>query len=293
MIDLHIHTTYSDGADNLIEVLKKAEALKLEVISITDHDNCKAYRELNKINVKQYYSGKIIPGIEIKCSYQGRLIEVLGYKIDTDKMQNWADEYYKDKTKEMLQQKYFDLTYENCVNNGLILPPKQEIAFDAKKDWASLTIYKELVKNEINKTKAEPDLLDDFNTFSKKYCGNKNHFLYIDKTKDYPDLQMVMDKIRECNGLVFMPHLFIYRWTENKKEFIDQLLKDYKVDGIECMHSEFNEDEIKYLIELCEKRGYDKSGGSDYHGVNKPGVKLAFGKDNLNIPREMIKNWED
>ena len=57
MIDLHIHTTYSDGADNLIEVLKKAEALKLEVISITDHDNCKAYRELNKINVKQYYSG--------------------------------------------------------------------------------------------------------------------------------------------------------------------------------------------------------------------------------------------
>ena len=135
--------------------------------------------------------------------------------------------------------------------------------------------------------------MDDFNTFSKKYCGNKKHFLYIDKTKDYPDLQMVMDKIRECNGLVFMPHLFIYRWTENKKEFIDQLLKDYKVDGIECMHSEFNEDEIKYLIELCEKRGYDKSGGSDYHGVNKPGVKLAFGKDNLNIPREMIKNWED
>ena len=40
MIDMHMHTTYSDGADSLIEVLKKAESLKLEYISITDHDTC-------------------------------------------------------------------------------------------------------------------------------------------------------------------------------------------------------------------------------------------------------------
>ena len=66
MIDLHIHTTYSDGADSLIEVLKKAEQNKLEYISITDHDNCNGYMEMKKIDVKEYYTGKIIPGIEIK-----------------------------------------------------------------------------------------------------------------------------------------------------------------------------------------------------------------------------------
>ncbi len=66
MIDLHIHTTYSDGSDSPIEILKQAEKLKLKYISITDHDNCNAYKELQKIDVKKYYSGIIVPGIEIK-----------------------------------------------------------------------------------------------------------------------------------------------------------------------------------------------------------------------------------
>ena len=86
MIDLHVHTTYSDGADSLIEVLKKAEEMELSYISITDHDNCNAYKELKNIDIKKYYTGTIIPGIEIKCGYKGRLIEILGYKIDTEKM---------------------------------------------------------------------------------------------------------------------------------------------------------------------------------------------------------------
>ena len=76
MIDLHMHTTYSDGADTLIQVLEKAEKLKLQYISITDHDTCEAYKELEKLDVKKYYSGTIIRGVEIKCSYQKRLIEV-------------------------------------------------------------------------------------------------------------------------------------------------------------------------------------------------------------------------
>ena len=50
MIDLHIHTTYSDGADSLIDVLKKAEEKGLSYISITDHDNCNAYKELKNID---------------------------------------------------------------------------------------------------------------------------------------------------------------------------------------------------------------------------------------------------
>ena len=135
MIDLHMHTTYSDGADNLIQLLKKAESLKLEYISITDHDNCKAYKELKNLNISNYFNGKIIPGIEIKCAFDnGKLIELLGYNIDTDKMQEWADEYYKDKTKDKLQQKYFDRLYDACKKKELIVSNKQDIEFDPKKE---------------------------------------------------------------------------------------------------------------------------------------------------------------
>ena len=60
MIDMHIHTKYSDGTGTVKEVLQKAEEMKLEYISITDHDNCSAYNELRDMNIEELYSGKII-----------------------------------------------------------------------------------------------------------------------------------------------------------------------------------------------------------------------------------------
>lgn len=291
MIDLHIHTTYSDGADTLAEVLKKAEDLKLEYISITDHDNCYSYDELKKMDVSKYYTGNIIPGIEIKCSYKGRLIEVLGYKIDTDKMTEWVKEFYKDKTKSILQQKYFDILYEKCLEMNLVLSPKEKITFDSNKDWASVTIYNDIKSHLENEELVPEDLWDNFNSFSKKYCGNPNHILYIDKTADYPTLQESINAIKHANGLVFLPHLFIHKWADDIEALIDNILENYDIDGIECYHSEFNEENIEYLKKLCKERKYLMSGGSDYHGTNKKGIELAVGKGNLKIEKKIIQDW--
>ena len=70
MIDLHIHTNNSDGSDSVIDVLRKAEKLGLKTISITDHDTCTAYEELDNIDVKKYYSGDIIKGVEFTTKTQ-------------------------------------------------------------------------------------------------------------------------------------------------------------------------------------------------------------------------------
>ena len=292
MIDLHIHATYSDGADSLIEVLEKTEKLGLKYISITDHDNCKAYKELENLDIKKYYTGTIIPGIEIKCSYNRRLIEILGYKIDTNKMQEWADEYYKDKTKAILQKKYFNILCEKSKEIGLKISEESKSNFDSEKEWASVHIYNELVKYEENKKILPEGTLDSFNNFSKKYCGDVNSKLYIDKSADYPSLQEAIDVVKKCNGLVFLPHLFIYKWANNKKEFIDEILKNYDIDGIECMHSEFDDEQIEYLLKLAKERNYLRSGGSDYHGKNKVGINLGVGKGNLRIPEEFVEEWK-
>lgn len=291
MIDLHMHTVYSDGADTLIEILKKAEKNKLDYISITDHDNCNVYMDLKNIDVKKYYSGKIIPGIEIKCSINGRLIEVLGYKIDVDKMKAWADDFYKDKTKEILQQKYFDMLYEKCLKMNLVMSQKSDIEFDGKINWASVQIYKDIKSHIENKEKVPEDFWESFNTFSKKYCGDKNHILYINKEADYPSVKEAIEAIKNAGGLVFLPHLFIYKWVDNIKEFINTLLKEYNIDGIECYHSEFNDENIEYLKNICKERNYFMSGGSDYHGINKPGIEMAIGKGNLKISSDIIQNW--
>ena len=139
MIDLHIHTNNSDGTDTVEELLKKAEKLKLEYISITDHDTCDGYKQLEKLDVDKIFSGKIIPGIEIKCTYLKRTIEVLGYKINTDKMNKWMKEFYKDKQRKDLQFKYFNMLYEKCNKMGLILSDKKDIIWNPEKDWASFS----------------------------------------------------------------------------------------------------------------------------------------------------------
>ncbi len=85
MIDLHIHSNYSDGTDDISDILKKAEKFGLKYISITDHNNCKAYDELNNSSIRNIFSGKIIKGIEMNTKILDIPIEVLGYGVDTDK----------------------------------------------------------------------------------------------------------------------------------------------------------------------------------------------------------------
>ena len=92
MVDLHIHTTCSDGTDEPVEILKKAEALGLTHISITDHCVVDAYFKIE--DAKKYYSGKIIKGTELECVWRGRLVELLGYGIDIVKMKEVLDGVY-------------------------------------------------------------------------------------------------------------------------------------------------------------------------------------------------------
>ena len=292
MIDLHMHTTYSDGTDNVIEILKKAEELKLDCISITDHDKCNAYEELKNIDVKKYYKGEIIKGIEIKCSYKGSTIEVLGYDYDYKKMKAWVKDFYADKDRKTIETKYFNKLYDTCEKLNLVMSPKEDINWNPENDWGGATIYKEIKSHLENQSKLPEDLWNDgVQTFSKRYYGNKESIWYIDKSADYPSVEEAIQGIKQSDGLVFLPHIFIYKWMKDIKKELQELLENYKIDGIECYHSDFNEENIQYLNEYCEKNNLLKSGGSDYHGTPKPDIQIGAGRGSLDIPKELIEEW--
>ena len=115
--------------------------------------------------------------------------------------------------------------------------------------------------------------------------------MYIDKSEDYPSLEQAIEAIKKCGGLAFMPHLFIYKWVENKEDFIEDIANNYSIDGIECFYTDFSDEQSQYLINLCNRKGLYKSGGSDYHGLNKPKISLAKGYGNLNINKKIIEDW--
>ena len=293
MIDMHIHTKYSDGTYTVREVLQKSEELGLKYISITDHDNCKAYNELNNINIKEYYSGKIIQGIELKCLYNGRLIEILGYNYDREVLENWLNEFYKNRQRRDTQKKYFNILYDACLKIGLKMSEKETIKWNPENDWASVTVYQEIKKHEENKEKLPEDFWNEFTTFTKKYCADMEGPFYIDKKDDYPSLKDAIKAVKDAGGIAIVAHAFIYKWAKDKESFIADLHRNYDIDGFECYHSSFSEEQIEYIVNYCRENNLLMSGGSDCHGDNKPGINLAIGKGNLNIDEDIIKNWNN
>lgn len=292
MIDLHIHTTNSDGTCTVKEILEKAEEKKLEWISITDHESCKAYEELEDKELRRIFSGRIIPGVEIKSAYNKRIIDILGYDIDTEKMSKWLNEFYAENTREKIQTKYLKKQYEGALSLGLKLIPFDEIKWNPEKDWASVTIYEEIGKFEENRKKFPDFIWEKFDNFKQNYCQDMNSPFYIDKSADYPTVKQTIQKIHECGGKAFLAHAFIYKWAENKEEFIMDVINNYGIDGVECYYSKFTEENISMIEDITSRTGRFRSGGTDYHGEHSPGIELGVGKGNLKIEtKNTIENW--
>lgn len=106
MIDLHMHTKYSDGSKTVEQVLKMCEEKKLEYISITDHNNCGAYYDKDLKNNKTF-KVKIIKGCELNAEFQNRAIEILAYQINPDIITTWKEKYYSiDKIRQNTKEIY-------------------------------------------------------------------------------------------------------------------------------------------------------------------------------------------
>ena len=122
--------------------------------------------------------------------------------------------------------------------------------------------------------------------YAWKHCTNYNFY-----RRDISYIIFIKQISISRESLVFLPHVFIYKWSKDKVQLLNDLVNTYNVDGLECMHSEFSEEEITYLLNFAKKNNYYISGGSDYHGINKKDIEMAVGKGNLKITSDLIKNW--
>ena len=291
MIDLHIHTNNSDGSEEVTEVLKMAEEKGLNYISITDHESVKGHFLLKDINIKDYYSGVIIPGAELKNYYKDRVIDILAYNIDTEIFNEYLVAKFKDKTHSYLETKNLKHFYKQGLEYGLVLDPIESLKWDKDKEWGSLVFYNELKKHPENEKKVPKDLWEDFSNFKKDYVYNRNNMFFLDKKDDYPTPKETVDAIHNAGGYAFLAHVHEYKWIQDKIEYIKQLIKDSNIDGIECYYSNFTDEQIKELLEFCNENNLYISGGTDFHGKPRPNVQIGIGKGNLEIPDSIIKDW--
>ena len=291
MIDLHIHTNNSDGSEDVVEILKRAQARNLTHIAITDHESINGHFKLRDINIKDYYDGVVIPGIELKNYYKDRVIDILAYNIDIDKFNKYLETNYANKTHRILEEKNLKHFYKQAKGYGLILDPIETINWDKDKEWGSVVFYNELKKHPENEKKVPKDLWESFSNFKKDYVYNRNNMFFLDKKDDYPSPAKTVEAVHEAGGLAFLAHVHEYKWVEDKLEYITNLVKDSNLDGIECYYSNFTKEQTDELLEYCKNNNLYISGGTDFHGKPRPSVEVGIGKGNLNIPEEIIKDW--
>lgn len=289
MIDLHMHTIYSDGDKTVKEILKMCEEKKLEYISITDHNTCKQYEdEAIKNNI---FSGKIIKGAEMNATFQNKSIEILAYNIvDTKIIEDWSQKFFSEEILRKQQEETKNKFLNICDKKGLIYDESKIEKNIPLTDYITIYIYKELMRHEEN-YEILGEYTESLNYFIRKGLMNpESDFFTGGDNTPKPMYKDVIDVIHKSGGLAFLAHPFEYR-LNNTIGFIDELRKENELDGIECFHPSANEDKMNILVEYAKNNNLYISGGSDYHGRKKPDIEVGIGRGNLNISKEYIEEW--
>lgn len=292
MIDMHIHSTNSDGSKTVTEILEMAQKRGLNTISFTDHESCNAYDELEKIDVSKYYSGKIIKGVELKSQHKDLVMDILAYGFDCKKMKEGIAECYKDVTRASIQEKQIKDFYEIGRKLNLKLRPIEELQWDKNKEWGSIVFYNEMKSHIENKDKLDSDIWESFSNFKNNHYHIKGNKFYINRANNYPNIRKIIDIIHKSGGKAFIAHIFEYREIKDKIAELEEMVSKYDIDGIECYYTNFTDEEHKEVLKFAKQHNLLISGGSDYHGDFKPGINLGIGKGNLNVPDSIIENWE-
>lgn len=288
MIDLHMHTVYSDGDKTVEEILKLCEEKHLEYISITDHNNCMQYKD-EAFN-KNIFSGKIIRGVELQGHVLGKNIEILAYDYDWNILNKWIQKHFSEEKLRERRNNQKERFFELCDKNGLIYNKDNIVFPDKLTSFVERSIYMEVIKYEENRKKLG-EYANKFGLFFRKELTNSKSPYYMQYEKDYPSYKEIIDNIHNAGGKAFLAHPFEYKF-ENTIEFIDKIRKIRELDGIECYHPSAEEDNrINILLDYANKNNLFVSGGSDYHGSPKPGIEIAIGKGSLQIPKEIVEKW--
>lgn len=289
MIDLHMHTLYSDGDRTVEEILKMCEEKKLEYISITDHNTCKQYEDIAIKN--NIFSGKIIKGIEMNATFQNKAIEILAYNIlDTKIIEDWSQKFFSEEVLRKQQEETKNKFLNICDKKGLIYDESKIEKNIPLTDYITIYIYKELMRYEEN-YEILGEYTESLNYFIRKGLMNpESDFFTGGDNTPKPMYKDVIDVIHKSGGLAFLAHPFEYRLDDTIR-FIDELRKESELDGIECFHPSADEDKMNILVEYAKNNNLYISGGSDYHGRKKPDIKVGIGRGNLNISKEYIEEW--
>lgn len=289
MIDLHMHTKYSDGQFSVRELIDILNREKIRIASITDHNSCDAHVEYRNQGYKDDFNGIMIPGTELQTIKDRYLIEVLIYGYDIDEFKRYVDEtrktfweFHHEAYQELLKKaRELGLKYiepNKPLENGYYCNMKFQEAIQACSDE--------------NRGKIPDRILDDHLYFYRHEFQNPNSMFFIDNTKAFPNIDDVIRVAHDCHGLAILAHIDEYQSIEDKESFLDNLISTTDIDGMECFHPSISEDNREKYIKYAIEHGLLISAGSDFHGshlAHRRGINTEAKMEDVSVLKKILK----
>jgi len=275
IIDLHAHSTASDGTYSPAEVAELAKKLGLSAIALTDHDTIDGLDEFQKTG--NALGIETIPGIEFAALWEKHHrpeIHLVGLGFDP------AHPALLSRMQEIRQSR--DLRNskmcEKLSSIGLHITI-EEVAANAGGEIITRAHFANVLLQKGYIAKKE----DAFSRYISPGLPG-----YVEREFLTPAL--CIQTIKEAGGAAVLAHPTLYGLGMEQLEELCEELIPYGLDGIECQYSTYSPAETKAITALAEKMDLLPSGGSDFHGKNKPNIHLGSGKSNLAIPYGF---WEE
>ncbi len=270
-IDLHTHTTHSDGSARPEELIALAAANGARAVAITDHDTVSAIAEARV--AADRFGIEFIAGIEISAEYSPGTMHILGYCIDDGstalaaKLAELQDarEKRNPQIASRLQSLGFDIGYDEVVE----MAGNQVVG---RPHFARMMIQKGYVGS----------MQEAFDRFLKKDAD-----AYVEKARLSPGDSIAL--IHEAGGVAVLAHP--YQLKLLSYEELDQLvgeLAELGLDGIEAVYSRHSAAERSSYAEVATQHGLLITGGSDFHGSYKPDINIVTGLGDLEVPYELL-----
>lgn len=274
-IDLHMHSTCSDGSDDPLTLLEHVREAHITTFSLTDHDTIKGNAIIRE-HVQQDMT--FINGIEFSTITPIRQAHVLGYGFD-ETNEVLIEAIQKG---EALRKHKLEVRLGYLKQQGVILKEEDIDDLRSLEIAAKPHIARALIKNGYGST-----ITEAINTYLSG-CPQEN---------DRLDARSAIKAIKAAKGRVIWAHPLggenVKRMSEER--FYKQLhfLLDAGIEGLEVYYSRYNQDEVAFLENVANKYNLLISGGSDYHGKNKNihlGELNAFGKEIVKEKLTIIEN---
>lgn len=274
-IDLHLHTTHSDGSLPPTEVVKLAHAAGVSALAITDHDILTGIPEATA--AAQEFGMELVPGIEISSRFGDQELHILGYFLD------WQDP--------LLDQRLRTLRESRHRRNPRIVELLQALGYPITYDEVRAVAGSDSVgRPHIARVLMDKGIVSSAKEAFDRFLANGKP-AYV--PRELPPPEEAIRWIKEAKGLAVLAHPTWVKATEGTLTDLTKRLKSEGLDGVEVHYSTHTPRQTREYLDLAKQVNLLVTGGSDFHGLTKPDIEVGYGKGTLHVPDHLLPKLKE